>query len=65
MESDEGATVIGHGIFGKDIPIMARLAKASDAGVSDDRLVCHHPILRPLKLVMALRSKYIDATYYA
>jgi hypothetical protein len=28
VESDEGATVIGHGIFGKDIPIMARLAKA-------------------------------------
>jgi hypothetical protein len=35
-----------------------------DAGVSDDELVCHHPILRPLKLVMALRSKYIDTTYY-
>ena len=47
------APVIGHGIIGKDIPIMARLAKA-----------CHHPILRPLKLVMALRSKYVDATYY-
>jgi hypothetical protein len=47
------APVIGHGIIRKDIPIMARLAKA-----------CHHPILRPLKLVMALRSKYVDATYY-
>ena len=35
-----------------------------DAGVSNDGLVCHHPILRPLKLMMALRSKYVDATCY-
>ena len=27
---------------------MARLAKKPDAGVSDDRLVCHHPISQPL-----------------
>jgi hypothetical protein len=41
-----------------------RVSLSPDAGVSDDGLVCHHPILRPLKLVMALRSKYVDATYY-
>jgi hypothetical protein len=41
-----------------------RVSLRPDAGVSDDGLVCHHPILRPLKLVMALRSKYGDATYY-
>ncbi len=58
--------VIGHGIGGNIIPAkMACLAKRPDAGVSDDRLVCHHPILRPLKLMMALRSKYVDATCYA
>ena len=33
-------------------------------GVSNDRLVCHHPILRPVKSVMAKRSTYIDVTYY-
>ena len=27
---------------------VARLAKRPDAGVSDDRLVCHHPISQPL-----------------
>ena len=41
-------------------PVLLR----PDAGVSNDGLVCHHPILRSLKLVMALRSKYVDATYY-
>ncbi len=55
--------VIGHGIGGTDILIMARLVKARHLG-SDDGRVCHHPILRPLKVVMALRSKYVDATYY-
>ncbi len=54
-----GESVIGHGIGGKHIPIMARLAKARRYG-----LVCHHPILRPLKVVMAIRSKYVDATYH-
>ncbi len=34
-----------------------RVSLRPDAEVSDDGLVCHHPILRPLKLVMALRSK--------
>ena len=57
--------VIGHGIGRKHILTkMVRLAKRPDAGVSDDGLVCHHPILRPLKVMMALRSKYVDATYY-
>ena len=56
--------VIGHGIGRKNIPIkMARLAKDASR-VSDDRLVCHHQILRPLKVVMALRFKYVNATYY-
>ncbi len=41
-----------------------RVSLRPDAGVSDDGLVCHHPILRLLKSVMALRSKYVDATYY-
>jgi hypothetical protein len=27
-------------------------------------IYCHHLILQPLKLLMALRSKYVDATYY-
>ena len=27
---------------------MAHLAERPDAGVSDDRLVCHHPISQPL-----------------
>jgi hypothetical protein len=41
-----GESVIGHGIVRKDIPIMARLAKAR-RGVSDDELVCHHLISQP------------------
>jgi hypothetical protein len=41
-----------------------RVSLRPDAGLSDDGLVCHHPILRPLKLGMALRSKYVDAMYY-
>lgn len=28
--------------------LLARLAKRPDAGVSDDGLVCHHPISQPL-----------------
>ena len=43
---------------------VARLAKRPDPGVSDDRLVCHHPISRPVKSVMAKRSTYVDVTYY-
>jgi hypothetical protein len=58
------ARVIGHCIGGKHIPTKWRVSLRPDAGVSDDGLVCHHPILRPLKLVMALRSKYVDAMYY-
>ena len=40
---------------------MARLAERPDAGVSDDRLVCHHPISQPfttsdgLKIQVRLR----------
>ena len=41
-----------------------RVLLRPDTGVSDDGLVCHHPILLPLKLGMALRSKYVDTTYY-
>jgi hypothetical protein len=50
-----GESVIGHGIGGKYIPIMARLAKRQDAGVSDDRLVCHHPISQPLTMSDGLK----------
>ena len=57
--------VIGHGIGGTNFPdIMARLAKMQDRWVSDDRPVCHHPISRPVKSVMAKRSTYVDVTYY-
>jgi hypothetical protein len=59
-----GESVIGHGIDGIISQLKWRVSLRPDAGVSDDGLVCHHPILRPLKLVMALRSKYVDATYY-
>ena len=34
---------------------MARLAKRQDAGVSDDRLVCHHPISQPLTMSDGLK----------
>ena len=55
-------TVIGHGICWNNFSdIMARLAKMQDR---DDRPVCHHPILRPVKSVMAKRSTYVDVTYY-
>ena len=57
-----GESVIGHGIGGIVSQLKWRASLRLDAGVSDDELVCHHPILRPLKLVMALRSKYVDAT---
>ena len=57
--------VIGHGIGGINFPdIMAQLAKCKIAGVSDGRLVCHHPISRPVKSVMAKRSTYVDVMYY-
>ena len=60
-----GESVIGHGIGGTNFPdIMARLAKMQDRWVSDDRPVCHHPISRPVKSVMAKRSTYVDVTYY-
>jgi hypothetical protein len=59
-----GESVIGHGIGGIVSQLKWRVSLRPDAGVSDDGLVCHHLILRPLKLVMALRSKYVDATYY-
>jgi hypothetical protein len=60
-----GESVIGHGIGGKHIPTKWRVSLRPYAGVSNDGLlVCHHLILRPLKLVMALRSNYVDATYY-
>jgi hypothetical protein len=59
-----GESVIGHGIGGIVFQLKWRVSLRPDAGVSDDGLVCHRLILRPLKLVMALRSKYVDATYY-
>jgi len=60
-----GESVIGHGIGGINFPDkMARLAKMQDRWVSDDRPVCHHPISRPVKSVMAKRSTYVDVTYY-
>ena len=59
------ASVIGHGIGGTNFPdIMARLAKMQDRWVIDDRPVCHHPISRPVKSVMAKRSTYVDVMYY-
>jgi len=40
-----------------------RVLLRPDAGVSDDELVCHHPISQPIKLVMArkihLRRRYV------
>jgi hypothetical protein len=59
-----GESVIGHGIGGIVIPAKWRVSLRPDAGVSDDGLVCHHPILRPVKSVMAKRSTYVDVTYY-
>ena len=59
-----GESVIGHGIGGIVFQLKWRVSLRPVAGVSDDGLVCHRLILRPLKLVMALRSKYVDATYY-
>jgi hypothetical protein len=41
-----------------------RVSLRPDAGVSHDGLVCHHPISKPLKSVMAQRSTYVDTTYY-
>ena len=48
----------------KHILTKWRVSLRPDAGVSDDRLIYHHPINQPHKRVMALRSKYVDATYY-
>ena len=59
-----GGSVIGHSIGGIVSQLKWRISLRPDAGVSDDGLVCHHPIFGPLKLVMALRSKYVHATYY-
>jgi hypothetical protein len=58
------ATVIGHGIGGNYIPIdMAQLAESQS--LEEATMVCHPPIFPPLKtILMALRSKYVDATYY-
>jgi hypothetical protein len=56
--------VIGHGIGGIIIPAKWCVSLRPDTGVSDDGLVCHHPISRPLKSVMAKRSTYVDVTYY-
>jgi len=55
--------VISHGISGKDIPIMARLAKARHW--SKQRQAClSSPNLAASQRVMAQRSKYVDVTYY-
>ena len=54
---------IGHGIGRKDIPIMARLAKARRW--SKRWWAClSSPDLTASQWVMARRSKYVDATYY-
>jgi hypothetical protein len=42
-----GESVIGHGTAGKHIPTKWRVLLRPDAGVSDDRLVCHHPTSQP------------------
>ncbi len=42
-----GESVIGHG-NGIRYRQLWRVSLRQDAGVSDDRLVCHHPISRPL-----------------
>ena len=42
-----GESVIGHGNILRYIWLW-RVSLRPDAGVSDDRLVCHHPISRPL-----------------
>ena len=58
-----GEIVIGHGIVGKDIPIMARLAKARRWS-KRWRAFLSSPDLAVSQQVMARRSKYVDATYY-
>ena len=55
--------VIGHGIGGKDIPIMVRLAKAR-CWSKRWRACLSSPDLAASQRVMAWRSKYVDATYY-
>ncbi len=57
-----GESVIGHGNkIRYSYELILRLRP--DAGVSDDRLVCHHPISQPIKLMMAwkihLRRRYV------
>ena len=42
-----GESVIGHGNILRYIRLW-RVSLRPDAGVSDDRLVCHHPISQPL-----------------
>ena len=44
---DETITVIGHG-NGIRYRWLWHVSLRPDAGVSDDRLICHHPISRPL-----------------
>jgi len=58
-----GESVIGHGIRGKVIPIMARLAKAR-CWRKRCRACLSSPDLTASQRVMARRSKYVDATYY-
>ena len=57
-----GESVIGHGMAGK-ISRLWRISLRQDAGVSDDRLVCHHPISRPLTtsdgLKIQVRSRHV------
>jgi hypothetical protein len=64
IASTTALCVIGHGIGGIVIPAKWRVSLRPDAGVSNDGLVCHHPISRPVKSVMAKRSIYVDVTYY-
>jgi len=66
-----GESVIGHG-NGIRFRWLWRISLRPDAGVSDDRPVCHHLISQPFttrshshsQRVMAWRSKYVYATYY-
>jgi hypothetical protein len=58
-----GESVLGHGIGGKVIPAkMAGLTKKPVAGVSNNSPPLS-PDLIATQIVMALKSKYIDATY--
>jgi len=58
-----GKSLIGHDIGGKDIPIMAHLAKARRWSKRWQACLSS-PDLAASQRVMAQRSKYVDAMYY-